>query len=37
MKNMDDRLFAKDIEMKPTFATCLQTLGADFLYAGIQF
>jgi len=37
MKNMDDKLFAKDIEMKPTFATWLQTLEADFLHPGIQF
>jgi len=33
---MDGKMFATDADTKPTSTTQLQTLGSDFLYAGIQ-
>jgi hypothetical protein len=36
MKSGDGKPFTKDADTKPTFTTWLQTLGSDFLYAGIQ-
>ena len=36
MKSTDGKQFATNADTKPTFATWLQTLGSDFLYADIQ-
>jgi hypothetical protein len=36
MKSMVGKQFETDADMKPTLATWLQTLGPNFLYAGLQ-